>query len=96
MNWFKNAWYWKLAIFECFSDAFITGAMVWMAAVANQNWEDLPPTAKTIIKLSVLVAVVKTIKSFTSTTMQVLKDNRPDELPPAVPIVPPPAPPTSS
>lgn len=72
----KQIWFWRLAIFECLSDAFVAGAMVWMAAVANQSWQDIDPTAKAVIKVS--VAVVKVIKSFLSTTMATLKQNAPD------------------
>lgn len=78
-NLWGNIWYWRLAIFEVITDAFIAGAMVWMAAIANEDWSMLSPTARAVVKVSVAVAMVKVVKSFLSTTLQTLKDNQPPD-----------------
>lgn len=70
-------WYWRLAIFECVTDAFIAMSMVWVAAVADKAWTDLSPTARHVIEISAVVAGLKVVKSFLSTTMQVLKSEMP-------------------
>lgn len=70
-------WYWRIAVFECISDAFIAGAMVWMAAVSNQDWSAIPKTARQVIIVSTAIAVIKVIRSFLSTTAQLLKDQMP-------------------
>lgn len=76
---FANIWYWRLAIFECLSDAYVAGAMVFMAAIADKEWSEISHTGKLIIYISTSVAVIKVIKSFLSTTIQVLKDSKPKE-----------------
>lgn len=76
-NWYQSLWYWRLAVFECLTDAFIAGAMVFISAVANQDWDQLPHTAKITIKLCTIVAVLKVVKSFLSTTISVLQQQMP-------------------
>lgn len=76
-TWTQSLWYWRLAIFECLTDAFIAGSMVWISAVANQDWEQLPHTAKVTIELCTVVAMLKVIKSFLSTTIAMLQDSMP-------------------
>ena len=77
MTTFQNIWYWKLAIFECAIDAFIAGALVWMAATANSNWDDLNSTAKATVWLLTIVAILKVWKSLVSTTISDLKKGQP-------------------
>lgn len=73
----QSLWYWRLAIFECVMDAYIAGAMVWMSAIADKEWSDLTPTARHAIWVLVSISVLKSIKSFVSTTVQVLKEAKP-------------------
>ena len=73
----QTLWYWRLVIFDCVVDAYIAGAMVWMSAIADKEWSDLTPTARRAIWVLVSIAVLKSIKSFTSTTIQVFKDAKP-------------------
>lgn len=77
----QSVWYWKLAFFECASSVFITVSMVLLASLAQVTWSDIGGTAKFTICLSALVAGVKDVKSFLSTTMQTLKQNAPDGQP---------------
>ena len=78
-----NFWYWRLAIFECATDAYIAGAMVWMAAIADKEWGSLSPTAKHLIMVAVSVAALKIVKSFLSNTMNLLKNaNRSENITP--------------
>jgi len=76
-TWFQSLWYWRLAFFECITDALIAGAMVWIAAVANQDWSTMQRTPKEVIIVSVVIAMIKVVKSFLSTTITVLQDNMP-------------------
>lgn len=76
-TWLSSVWYWRVAVFECISDAFIAGAMVWCAAVANEDWGAISGTARHVIEVSVVIAILKVVRSFLSTTAQVLKDQMP-------------------
>ena len=51
--------------------------MVWMAAVADKEWDELSPTARHIIWVSASIALLKVVKSFLSNTMAILKEARP-------------------
>jgi hypothetical protein len=76
-TWYQSLWYWRLAFFECLTDSFIAGAMCWISAVANADWNQINPTARATIVICTIVAMLKVVKSFLSTTIQVLKDNQP-------------------
>lgn len=77
MNMFQNIWYWRLAIFEVVCDAYIAGAMVWTAAVADKEWSALTPTARTFIYIAASIAIIRVFKAFLSTTIKDLKDAKP-------------------
>lgn len=78
-TWMQSMWYWRLATFECLSDMFIAGAMVWLAAVADTEWDKLSTTAKHVVEVSAVIAAIKVMKSFLSTTKQDLKDELPEQ-----------------
>lgn len=76
-TWYQSMWYWRLAFFECVTDAFIAGAMCWVASVAQDDWTQISHTARITIMICTTVAMLKVVKSFLSTTIQTLKDNQP-------------------
>jgi len=76
-TWYSSLWYWRLAIFECLTDAFIAGAMCWVSSVANADWSQLGKTARETIIICTIVTMLKVVKSFLSTTMKVLQDAMP-------------------
>lgn len=76
-SWTQSLWYWRLAIFECLTDAFIAGSMVWISSVQDTEWEKLSLTARHTIVVCIIVAMLKVVKSFLSTTISVLQDAMP-------------------
>lgn len=70
-------WYWKIATFECLTDAFIAAAMVWIASVGDESWAQMTNTAKTTVYIAATVSALKVVKAFLSTTKQDLKDEMP-------------------
>jgi hypothetical protein len=72
-NWMQNVWYWKIAIFECLTEALTAAAMVLISALANQDWKQINGTARFIIYLTASVAFMKSIKNFLSQTMSILQ-----------------------
>ena len=78
-TWFQSIWYWRLGTFECGTDMYITAACVWLAAVADKDWDQLSPTARHVIWVSMSVAAIKVMKAWLSTTKQDLKDELPEQ-----------------
>ena len=69
----QTVWYYKAAVFECAIDAAIAGALVWLAATSDKSWADLSPTARASVYVLAIIQVLKTWRSFASTTMADLK-----------------------